>query len=378
MDEFEEQSEELRIQFAEAFERTTDPLKAYETTFESLDADPFELFVTEALLADDISERTVDQYRIAYRQWHDYMDGIGRHPACPNDAHVRGFAHWLQAEQNNGAIQTIKQKLHKLNRAYRFWQREPALPHTQHYDPFALGREKIRWDSFDDTRNKSPPPIPRETLQEILASIPDLREQTPIATQLKLGLRVGELRNIQLQDVNLHCPELNNRYPSLGTHERVRDRTNAIYVPANNERKGNKSAVGRLLPLDTEMQWAFRRFLQVRPTCVDTWFFISKEFSRIDLHAVNDSWKAAFHPEYAESSNYRAVTSHFGRHYFTSYWRKDQNLPRELVQYMRGDRVGDPGNDTSGLFHYLHAYYEDIEERYRRDIYDLGLRDYQD
>lgn len=366
-------SEKLRTTFADAFETTTDPLKNYEATFRQLDADPFELFVTDSLLTDDLKQRTIHQYRVAFDQWRTYMNEIGRHPACSNDAHVRGFARWLQDERDNGAIETIRQKLHKLDRAYRFWQHEPSLPHDQQYNPFALGREKIDWESFDDTIQKSPPPISVEELGTILGDIRDLRDQTQIVTQLKLGLRVGELTNIQLQDVNLQEPEIREQYPELGTHECVFDYPNAIYIPSKHERDGNKSSVSRILPLDDELQRVLRRYLRVRPTWVDSWLFLSKGDGPADMKAVNKAWKATFHPEYAETPEYRAVTSHFGRHYFTTFWRKDQQMSRELVQYMRGDRVGDPAEDGSRMHHYLHAYYEDIKDLYRQNIYTLGV-----
>jgi integrase/recombinase XerD len=90
---------------------------------------------------------------------------------------------------------------------------------------------------------------------------------------------------------------------------------------------------------------------------------------------VNRAWKSAFHPEYDETDSYRAVTSHFGRHYFTSYWRIEQELPLQHVQYMRGDLVNqelDAGNWTS-IDPYLHVHYEDIEEQYQDEIYTLDL-----
>jgi len=375
MRDLEGDTEDLRMTFADAFETTTDPLTNYESTFRQLDADPFELFITDSVLTNGIKQSTIHQYRVAFTQWRAYMSEVGRHPACPNDAHVRGFARWLQDERDNGAIETIQQKLHKLNRAYRFWQREPSLPHTHQYDPFALGREKIDWESFDDTTEKSPPPICVEELRTILSEVSDLRDQAKIVTQLKLGLRVGELTNIQLQDVNLQTPAIRERYPDLGTHERIVERPNAVYIPSKHERDGNKSSVSRVLPLDDELQRVLQRYLLVRPTWVDTWLFLSKEDGQADVKAVNEAWKEAFHPKYSETPQYRAVTSHFGRHYFTTFWRKEQQLPPELVQYMRGDRVGDPGDNSSQMHPYLHAYYEDIETRYRQGIYKLAVAD---
>lgn len=373
MTNLESSTEELRSSFADAFETTTDPLKNYESTFRQLEADPFELFVNESLLTTDIKRRTVHQYQTAFDQWQTYMDEVGRHPACPNDAHVSGFARWLQDEKDNRAIETIRQKLHKLTRAYRFWQQEPSLPHDHQYNPFTLGREKIDWERFDDTAEKSPPQISVGELRTILGEIPDLRDQAEIVTQLKLGLRVGELTNIQLQDVNLQAPAIEKQYPELGTHKCIADRPNAVYIPSKHERDGNKSSVSRILPLDDELQRVLRRYLQVRPTWIDTWLFLSKEDGPADVKAVNEAWKTVFHPEYAETPEYRAITSHFGRHYFTTFWRKEQQLSQELVQYMRGDKVGNPADDVSCMHHYLHAYYEDIEERYRQDIYTLGI-----
>lgn len=75
---------------------------------------------------------------------------------------------------------------------------------------------------------------------------------------------------------------------------------------------------------------------------------------------VNDLWKDAFRPMYDETEHHRAVGSHFGRHFFTTYWRIDQGIDRQLLRYMRGDRVeGDTILDRNGIDEYLHTYYED-------------------
>lgn len=366
-------TEQLRTELAEGFDSDVDPLETHESTFQEVAADPFELFVSDVLRGSATSERTITQYQIAFRQWRTYMDEVGRHPACPNTTHVRSFARWLQVERDNGAVATIRQKLHKLARAFRFWQRDPTLPHTEQYNPVALAREQIDWETFDDTTGKSPPPISRRELQDRIGGITDIRKQVQLVTQLKLGLRVGEICNVQLQDVNLADEELYEYYPALGSHDRISDCPNAIYVPSKHERDGNKSTVPRILPLDEELQSILRRYLRVRPTWVDDWLFLSCGDGPVDTKGVNRTWKEAFHPEFAETAENRAVTSHFGRHYFTTYWRKERDLPRELVQYMRGDVVGDPAADESAMHHYLHTYYEDVEVVYRREIYSVGV-----
>lgn len=244
------------------------------------------MFVSDALRGGDTAERTITQYQTAFRQWRTYMDDVGRHPTCPNAAHVRGFAHWLQAERNNGAVATVRQKLHKLDRIFRFWQRDPALPHTDQYNPVALAREQIDWETFDDCATKSPPSISRSELQALLETVTDLRKQVLLVTQLKLGLRVGELCNVRLQDVNLVDSELTESYP-LGTHDRIATRPNSVYVPSKHERAGNKSHVLRILPLDDELQSILRRYLRVRPTWVDDWLFVSCGEGPVDTKTVN-------------------------------------------------------------------------------------------
>lgn len=67
------------------------------------------------------------------------------------------------------------------------------------------------------------------------------------------------------------------------------------------------------------------------------------------------------------------MTSHYGRHYFCTYWRIHQDENRERIKYMRGDALDEDLNGGESLDYYLHTYYHDIEERYRERIYRLGL-----
>lgn len=354
--------------FGEAFGRTTDPLSAFEPVFEELRADPLEFFIEEDLLNSGLKEGTIAGHLVTYQQWREYMSEVGRHPACPSEEHVQGFARWLQEDLGNQSVVTIRQKL---NRAYRFWQEEPTLPHTLEYDIVRSARNKIDWSEFEDTETKRPHPIPIEAIRERISEITDLLDYTCVLLQLKLGLRVGEVRNVRFRDLNIPDEELAAVYPALGTHELVTDRPDILYIPSKTERDGNKSTVGRLLPIDEEVRRILVRYLLIRPSVDDEHLPISQRHDRPSGRHINNVWQDAFLPEYGETNEYRAVSSHFGRHYFTTYWKKEQGLQSELVQYMRGDRVGDPVSDGSAMHHYLHTYYRDIEDRYRKDIYQL-------
>ena len=96
----------------------------------------------------------------------------------------------------------------------------------------------------------------------------------------------------------------------------------------------------------------------------EPWLILSqrrnKKINRGDR--VNNVWKEHFH-EYNEKEEYRDITSHYGRHYFTRYWKIQEGVPRELVQYMRGDKIGDVKSGDS-INDYLEAYYEDVKDIY--------------
>lgn len=365
------ESEDPQKAFGEAFGRSADPLSAFEPIFEELQADPLAFFIEEELLHSGLKQGTIAGHLVTYQQWREYMDEVGRHPGCPAEEHVQGFARWLQEDLGNQSVVTIRQKLQKINRAYRFWQEEPTLPHTLEYDIVQSARNKIDWSEFEDTETKRPHPIAVEVVRERVRGITELLDYACILLQLKLGLRVGEVRNIRFSDLNISDEELSAAYPALGTHELVTGRHDVIYIPSKAERDGNKSTVGRLLPIDEEVHQILDRYLLIRPSVDDEHLFISQRHDRPSGRRINNAWKDAFLPKYGETDEYRAVTSHFGRHYFTTYWKKEQELPPELVQYMRGDRVGDPASDDSAMHHYLHTYYRDIEDRYRKEIYRL-------
>ena len=198
-----------------------------------------------------------------------------------------------------------------------------------------------------------------------------------MVSQLKLGMRSGEIANMQLQDVNINHESLREDYPELGTHPRVENRPNSIYIPPSiteGGRDGNKSKKPRVLPLDDEMRRVLVDYLLIRPLGSEAretrlpWVFLSDSDNvKLKSEHAGRIWKKELPEEYEETEKQRKIRSHFGRHYFSTFWRNKQGLQRELVQYMRGDVVG---NDDSIDF-YLHTYYEDIEETYRKNVYRL-------
>ena len=359
-----------RAALAAAFGRDTDPLAEHAATFEQTDVDPFSLFETDVLDARDIVKNTRAQYDIAFQQWREHMAHEGRHPACPNEGHVKRFAeHELTEKENHPS--TVKEKLRKLNEVYEYWVAEPGFPHPQDYNPVALARSKTNFDAPD---TKEPPRIPVDELRDVIEDVPHLRGRAIIVLQLKLGLRASELGNLKLSEVSIQNQVVHEHYPELGTHPRLDGRENAVYIP--HDREENKSQRPRVLPLDDETRRVLLRYLLMRPDNGEPWVFLSHSFhGKLSNQGILDVWKDAFHPEYEETEQHRSVTSHFGRHYFTSFWTVEQEANRELVKYMRGDTTGGAVLDgpPGAIDTYIHTYYENIEPLYREHIFKLGV-----
>jgi integrase/recombinase XerD len=356
-----------RDAIADVFDADTDPLEQYESRFDDVAVDPFAPF-RDVLEQRDLAETTKAGHERVWRQWCARMDQMDRHPACPNEDHVRAFAHHEREVKSNTA-RTIAEKLRKLNEVYRYWQSDPVFPHEDGYNPFALAKATLDLSYHE---RKDPPRLSIETLRETLDTIVDVRDYAIICLQLKLGLRATELCNLRLDEISLDSPAIESTHDTVGTHPLVSDRRNVVLIP--HTRAGNKSRRSRLLPIDEEMRRILEAYLFIRPTNGEPWVFLTKNRQgKLRKKAVNDRWKDTFHPEYAETEQYRAITSHYGRHYFTTYWRVQEDLSRELLKYMRGDTPGAEKMEERGAIdEYIHTYYEDIESVYREQMFELN------
>jgi integrase len=359
-----------RAALGEAFGRSADPLAELADTFDAADVDPFALFVADVLDAKNLVSSSRRNYLTAFRHWRDHMAEQGRHPACPCEKHVKSFIQREREERGN-IDETTKGKLRRLSTAYSYWQNDPQFPHPDDFNPFTLAQSKVALDAPD---RKEPPRVPIEELRRVVGDVTHLRDRAIIVMQLKLGLRAGELRNIKLSEVSIENAAVREHYTDMGTHPMLADRENAVYIP--HDREGNKSKRPRVLPLDDETRRVLLRYLLARPNNGLPWMFLAPEqHTQMKRKTPNAVWKDAFQPEYAETELHRGVTSHFGRHRFTTFWRVEQDVNDELINYMRGDIVGGSpiDGDNGAMKYYVHTYYEDIMPVYREHIYKLNI-----
>jgi len=363
------QRAEIRQTFADAFDRSADPLKEFSGDFYGL-YDPLEYFIETALQNRESvsSEETIKVYRLTYRQWREHMASMDRHFACPSPEHVASFIEWRRDVHGN-ARSTIAGKLNRLSQAYQLWQSDEAFPHPPNYNPFELAQETT---DLGENPDKEFPNLSLEELREVFSGIENLKRRAVIGLQLKLGARAGEVCNIRIEDLDIDHSELQSQYDELGMHPAIGEHSDVLYIP--HDRDGNKSSNPRLLPVDDELRWLLLRYLLVRPNVGEPWLFLSdRTYTQLRSKGVNDLWKREFHPEYAETEETQAITSHFGRHWFSSHWRLNVGLDREHVQYMRGDRVAPLDDFPDAIDDYLHPNYEHIERQYQESIFKLRL-----
>lgn len=361
---------EERQEIADAFGKDLDPLVKYEQTFVEHDLRPFEAALAELVDEENTPENTIRNYTTPWKLWKQFMQSQGRHPACPAEDHVDDFVDYLRNERENNDG-SIKLKLRHLNAIFKFWQNDPAFPHGDSFNPFAkrLEGKDISYDG-----PKDPPRVSISKLRELLSDINHWRDRAIILTQLKLGLRASELCNIKISEINIQHQELTDHYSEMGTHQQVATRPNSIYIPE--DRQLNKSNVPRVLPLDDELRATLIEYLLVRPDNGKPWLFLSPtRHNQMSNTTVNSTWKDYFHPEYQfeDDNQYRSITSHFGRHRFSTYFEKEQNWDENDIKYMLGHEGAYNEETSSSLESYIHTYHEDIRDDYLKEIYKFGL-----
>lgn len=365
-DEPDEGTFEDHQEIADAFGRTADPLAKYDEGFKSVSTDPFELFIQECLESRGRSSDTIKNYERTFRYWREHMKQFDRHPACPNEQHLRSFANW-RVDVGNSNRYTIEM-MEKLKRAFDFFQRAPTFPHETDYNPVYSILGKI---SLKSETPKEPRPLSKEELAEEIQAIKHVRDRAIVTLQCKCGLRVGELVNIQIQDIHVNHSDLLDHY-DMGKAEGLDDNENALYVPT--DRKGNKSERPRVIPLDEESRKVLLDYLQTRPDLDTPWLFLTDSGKQWNTDNVNELvWLEHFQPKWGETARFRGVTSHWGRHFFTTWFHERTDMTRSEVKYLRGDMQQSGDVPAEAINSYIHVYYDDVEGKYREQGFKLGL-----
>lgn len=363
---------------ADKFGLETDPLASFEEGFQELEEDgvpdPLEEYVHRIQRgATDNVEETVDHYERTFRQWREHMGEQGRHSACPHKDHVLSFIDYWK-ERNKPS--TVRKKVERLSNTYEWWQVSDDFPHEMGYHPFksAVSERNLK-DDKEENQVKKPPRIELDGIREVVQGIEHIADRAIIGLQLKLGCRSSELANIKISEVHIDHPEIQNHYTEMREHEMLQGRPNSVYIP--HDREKNKRERPTVLPLDEESRRLLIDWLLTRPDTGDEWLFMTHKGEKLNRTDIRYIWTQYWWPEYEfdEDDQYRSVTPHFARHRFGTYWKTDlDGVNREIVKYMRGDVTDTSvGRAHDALDHYVHTYYEDVEQLYRDKMYPLYI-----
>ncbi|SEV94581.1 tyrosine-type recombinase/integrase [Halobacterium jilantaiense] len=317
------------------------------------------------------SERTREAYERVLRRFDAFLAEFDTDPANADRRDCLAWVHELRGEYAESTVATYASYL---NRFYSYMGQVGAVDGN----PMALViQEMDEAIDTDPTRRE----VSVEDMRAFVADISHPLERAVVVGLLKTGLRVGELCNLDLRDLNLDARGVEDAY-DLGTRGQLDGHPDTLYVdPAmsrgetvNGEQRSasNKRKRGTLVPVDAELKTELLRWLAIRPD--------SPSAAEPLFVSTRDSWGERLTPEmvrgivreHAEPRGwYREggdaaenVTPHYFRHFFTTHLR-DRTGDRGVVKYLRGD-VADDIIDT-----YTHNWGDRVREVYLEHVYSL-------
>lgn len=162
----------------------------------------------------------------------------------------------------------------------------------------------------------------------------------------------------------------------MGSHDQLEDITNAVYIPTEDLRDGNKRKMLTVIPLDDETRRVLIDWLLIRPDNGDPHVFLTQKGKKAGAQLTPPRLDKHWHPEFEfeEGEKYRSISPHYARHWFTTWFRVHANMPELWVQYLRGDKTGkEIGTGQQAIHRYIYIYYEDVEQEYRENVFKLDI-----
>jgi len=317
------------------------------------------------------SERTREAYERVLRRFESFLAEFDTDPA---NADRRDCLTWVHELRGEYAESTVATYASYLNRFYSYMGQVGAVDGN----PMALVTQEMdEAIDTDPTRRE----VSVEDMRAFVADVSHPLERAVIVALLKTGLRVGELCNLDVRDLNLDARSVEDVY-DLGTRGQLDGHPDTLYVdPAmsrgetvNGEQRSasNKRKRGTLVPVDAELKTELVRWLAVRPDTPSPAepLFVSTRNSwgeRLTPEMVRGIVREHAEPRgwYREGGDAAEnVTPHYFRHFFTTHLR-DRTGDRGVVKYLRGD-VADDIIDT-----YTHNWGDRVREVYLGHVYSL-------
>lgn len=341
-------------------------------TTESVD-DPIEYFLEDQRYHDK-SDRTTGAYERVLRQFEAFTcDDDPTGPTTPAEVGRRDCMAWVHSLRGDLEPSTIATYASYVHRFYGYMIQIGVFDQN----PMALVLEEMNESiDTDPTRRE----LSVEQMRTFVESVSHPLERATIVTLLKTGMRVGELCNLDLRDLNVRFETL--ELDEETTRVQLDGRPRSLYVDSEPTRgsstngevrtASNKRKRSTIVPVDSELENALLEWLAVRPDPVspadplfldtrDSW---GERLTPADVryfverHARDHGW---YRTGGGAAEN---VTPHYFRHFFTTHLR-DRTGDRGIVKYLRGD-VADDIIDT-----YTHNWGDRVRTVYEANVYSL-------
>ncbi|WP_089649702.1 tyrosine-type recombinase/integrase [Halobacterium hubeiense] len=320
------------------------------------------------------STSTIEDYRTTLRQLRAFLAARD----TPIEDATRGDClKWIQSLREDGyAPGSIRTKAVHVNRFYGY------MVQTGEFDenPMVVVMEEMseRGDASPTRRR-----IAVAEMREFVGSIRNPLHRAIVVVLAKTGIRVGELCNLDLRDVHLSNPAI-EQYYGVQPRAAVSDRENTLFVPSdvdvgdtvNGEQRteGNKRHRDTRIPVDDEVERALVEWLAIRPDVESPAEPLFVNVSENYGQRLTSEMVRAYVTDLARANGWYAtgagveenVTPHYFRHFFTTELRQRTD-DGYLVKYLRGD-VGDV------MDRYTHNWRELVAEPYSESVYQLTTR----
>lgn len=245
-------------------------------------------------------------------------------------ADFKDYIAYLRAEDLK--VKSIRLYFSALNSFYNFLMEEGLI-----------GSNPVQGIAKRYLRQYKDPATERRALtvqeaQKLLSAILDIRDRAIILMLLKTGIRLHELIDLDLEDIDL-------------------DR--GIF-----RLKESPKVTNRVRFMDEELTRAVKRWLPIRDKInrkEDPALWLSNYKKRISKPEIYVKFKS-----YARAVNLEGISPHNCRHSFTT-WLLSSGMPREYVQILRGD-IGKEAIDI-----YNHPSQKQLQENYLAHIPRLGI-----
>lgn len=296
------------------------------------------------------SDRTVESHKRVLKSFSEFAESRGRSITEASEEDCRAWFNGPLGEHSEATAATY------ISHLSTFYKREcdqnPAASIAEH--AFATRSEIF---------STKPRDMSIEDMRGFIQTVTHPLDRAVIVTLAKTGVRIGELCNLDMGDIE---ETENGESLRVSSSVKVGEKVRGEERTAANKRQ-NESVI----PIDDELHSVLKKWLYIRPdpdSPADPLFLSTRDEwgtrlrptmarASVKKHAERSGLHSANKPELN-------ITPQYFRHFFST-WMLDRIGNRGIVSYLRGDKIHE------GMGVYIHNWQNRAQEAYRENIYSL-------